>query len=61
MQPATDTESEVDRKNEKTPLVANAIDEGILLSYQCIIMYNGVCVHNIIVIWIASVNNAVIV
>ena len=42
MQPATDTESEVDRKNEKTPLVANAIDEGIL--YQCIIIYNGMCV-----------------
>lgn len=30
MQPSTDTESEAERKDEKTPLVANAIDEGTL-------------------------------
>ena len=62
MQPTTGTDSEVDRKDEKTPLVANAIDEGILLlPYQCLIMYNGMCVCVRIVMWIASINNAVIV
>jgi hypothetical protein len=60
MQPATDTESEVDRKDEKTPLVANVIDEGTLYK----LMYSGIivrgCVHIIIII-LASTNNSVIV
>ena len=32
MQPNTDTESEIERKDEKTPLVANGIEEGTLCS-----------------------------